>query len=268
MDSPFPAQAADAIAQATTAPTPVTVGPPNAGRRALNVAVAVVLVFGTMFAGFYAYDTPWVRFTILLLPVGVTLFAAARKRAPTLLAGLFAGLAMYCGAIAGAQSVHPADFVDDAFPTLATLSAIALLGIFMLYSLRPGSPLRLNLAAARARPGRPARQPPQWLANAIAVVFACAAAGSYGYGVFTALDEDLDHAMTQTFHATVQARHYTSRHGGGTYTLRLSSWGPFPEPRDVSVARNAYHQLAIGQTACIALHPGLLGARWFSIARC
>ncbi len=53
-----------------------------------------------------------------------------------------------------------------------------------------------------------------------------------------------------------------------SYKLKLEPWGPYAEAADVDASREVYDAVEVGVPACIRLHGGALGVRWFSVRPC
>jgi hypothetical protein len=89
----------------------------------------------------------------------------------------------------------------------------------------------------------------------------------YAFGAAVIADTRFDAAPAQAIRTTVTDTYST--HGRSTsYYLRLPAWGPRTGPNEVSVSYSLYRALGAGDDVCIQLHPGLLGAAWFTIDRC
>jgi hypothetical protein len=90
---------------------------------------------------------------------------------------------------------------------------------------------------------------------------------AYAFGLFHALDVDLDHRSPQVFAARVlDGQSWSGRSSG--YELTLAAWGPLRAPNKVSVEGWLYRQVAVGDAVCVTLHPGALGAAWFTVDLC
>jgi hypothetical protein len=89
----------------------------------------------------------------------------------------------------------------------------------------------------------------------------------YPWGAFSLANAVLDRAAPEVFRAAVRGKHVST--GKTTsYELRLGPWGPVTEAKTVEVARVVYDRVATGDSVCVLLRPGALGARWFVVLRC
>ena len=76
-----------------------------------------------------------------------------------------------------------------------------------------------------------------------------------------------DRAAPEVSRAAVRGKHVSS--GKQTsYELELGPWGPVAEETTVEVARVVYDRVATGDSVCVLLRPGALGARWYVVLRC
>jgi hypothetical protein len=90
---------------------------------------------------------------------------------------------------------------------------------------------------------------------------------AYGYGAGVLADAWFDRAVPERFQSKVQDKYTTS--GNRTeFHLKLAPWGPQTEPDDIAVNSPLYDALNPGDSACIALHKGALGAPWYVVDAC
>jgi hypothetical protein len=90
---------------------------------------------------------------------------------------------------------------------------------------------------------------------------------SYGYGLVTSADTLPDHAKPERYSAAIVGKHTTS--GRSTsYYLDLAPWGPIPDENRLSVSKRLYDAAAVGDLACLELHPGYLHAPWYRQVEC
>jgi hypothetical protein len=53
-----------------------------------------------------------------------------------------------------------------------------------------------------------------------------------------------------------------------SYHVKLAPWGPRTTTDTDDVTSGTYDDLHLGGRACVTLHPGALGVRWYTIAPC
>jgi hypothetical protein len=91
--------------------------------------------------------------------------------------------------------------------------------------------------------------------------------GYYPWGGLTLANALLDRGEAEVFRVVVRGKHVSSgKHT--SYELRLDPWGPVAEQKGVDVGRALYRSVEVGDTVCVSLRPGALGARWFVVGRC
>ncbi len=93
----------------------------------------------------------------------------------------------------------------------------------------------------------------------LGVVVACA--------VYEELDTRLDHAPPRPFKVPVTGEYKTTRRAT-SYYVTLPAWGPQQEPGSVRVSSDVYRNVQPGQEVCVVLHPGALGAPWYTVGLC
>jgi hypothetical protein len=86
--------------------------------------------------------------------------------------------------------------------------------------------------------------------------------------VFEEVDTRMDRAAPQLFKVPVTDQHVTHGRRSTSYFIDLPAWGPRQEPDSVEVSPDVYDDVAPGQIVCVVLHPGFLGARWFTVGVC
>jgi hypothetical protein len=102
----------------------------------------------------------------------------------------------------------------------------------------------------------------KWSFLSMAVVM-----GAYGYGASALVDFRLDRSEPTVFATTVLGKHSTSGRSR-THYLDVAPWGPRTGHDDVEVTRDFYDRTREGDTVCVYLWPGALGARWFETRDC
>jgi hypothetical protein len=85
--------------------------------------------------------------------------------------------------------------------------------------------------------------------------------------LFEEIDQRLDHAAPQRFKVPVTDE-FITRHKTTSYYITLPAWGPKHEPDSVRVSPNLYQNVLPGQDVCVVLHPGFLGAPWYTVDIC
>jgi hypothetical protein len=93
------------------------------------------------------------------------------------------------------------------------------------------------------------------------------AAAIYAYGVAAEADMLLDRAKPQVIQARVLAKRISSG-GRPEYDLTLAPWGDRQKTGEIHVGSRLYGRANKGDVVCVRLHPGRLGARWFSVGLC
>jgi hypothetical protein len=93
------------------------------------------------------------------------------------------------------------------------------------------------------------------------------AAIAYAYGLVAEADVLLDRTQPAAFTAAVLDKRIS--HGKHTsYDVTLARWGDRKGDEQVDVGPAPYRRLQVGEPACIWLHPGRLGVRWFRVDAC
>ncbi len=92
-------------------------------------------------------------------------------------------------------------------------------------------------------------------------------ATAYGWGVASQANAVLDRGAPQTHEVEVRAERIVSGREPSAY-LTLAPWGPFEDEAEYVVHRDVHDHITVGGAACIRVHPGALGARWYTIRAC
>lgn len=90
----------------------------------------------------------------------------------------------------------------------------------------------------------------------------------YAYGLLAQANVRLDAGAPTVFHASVLAKQSSSGYRGVAVSATISPWGPFATPRSATLRTSIYRSLRVGDTACVQLHKGALGAPWYEIEPC
>ncbi len=95
------------------------------------------------------------------------------------------------------------------------------------------------------------------------LMFMCA----WGFGAGLLLNASFDWAPTELYRTKILAK---SIQGGKirSYSLRVAPWGPQEQDNTVPVSDELFDDAQVGKTACVALHKGLFGVRWYAAAEC
>ena len=89
----------------------------------------------------------------------------------------------------------------------------------------------------------------------------------YSWCAVTELNALLDGAPSTTYRTPVASR-WTTGSRSRAYYLRLAQWGPMPDVDDIRVNNYLYDRVVTGEVVCVALHPGVLGLRWYQVTEC
>ncbi len=92
-------------------------------------------------------------------------------------------------------------------------------------------------------------------------------AAVYSYSAVGVADSVLDKSAGASYSTQVIGHHITEGRST-TYSLLVAPWGPVQAPEKVTVPSSVYRSIAIGDTVCPELHPGLLRAPWFRLVPC
>jgi hypothetical protein len=149
-----------------------------------------------------------------------------------------------------------------AFAGIMTLRAWTDLRIVNWWELAPWATLfAVILAAAIVSLNGTATR--SWSAVLVILIAAC----GYGFGTAGFADTLLDNSAPSVFRTKVLNKHVSS----GRYRvfdLYVERWGADPGTQDLKVTPGFYGQVTIGDTVCIALRKGALGAQWYSVEPC
>lgn len=90
---------------------------------------------------------------------------------------------------------------------------------------------------------------------------------AYPYGGLAEANALLDRSEPEVFQVRVIGKRISSgKHT--SYDLRLAPWGPYDAPEEVDVGRARYQRIAVGDSVCVLLSRGALGARWYQVDEC
>jgi hypothetical protein len=90
----------------------------------------------------------------------------------------------------------------------------------------------------------------------------------YGWGAAVEINALLDHAAPQEFQVAVTSKHVSYGRRHTAYDLILAPWGPNLAGDSVDVGSRMFSQVAVGDTVCVALHPGAFKVRWWKVRIC
>ena len=93
----------------------------------------------------------------------------------------------------------------------------------------------------------------------------------YGFSAVVITNTAIDKSAPSIFRAGVIEKIQAgspSGHGGISYKLRLTPWGPVSGPSTVIVTKQQYDAARLGGIACPNLYVGGLGIRWYRIDAC
>ncbi|MBS1622496.1 MAG: hypothetical protein JST83_00580 [Bacteroidetes bacterium] len=91
--------------------------------------------------------------------------------------------------------------------------------------------------------------------------------GLLGYLCIGAANGVFDLAKARKYKVQVMGHHRTSGKSRSNYYLHLSPWGPVTDSSQVSVSRDLYNRILIGDSVLVDLHPGALGMQWYEVSR-
>jgi hypothetical protein len=78
-----------------------------------------------------------------------------------------------------------------------------------------------------------------------------------------------DTARPHALPRSVVAKHtFISVRSWHLYYLKVGPWGPYTENNEMSVSHAYFQSKQVGDTVCVLLHPGWLGAPWAELADC
>jgi hypothetical protein len=120
----------------------------------------------------------------------------------------------------------------------------------------------VGLGVAFATPGRPS------LAGPIQYVAMLAVLGlAYCAAAVTVVDVRFDPGQTKLYQTTLTNK-YESHGKSTSYYLQVPAWGPQTMQTNVGVPSRLYGAVQPGDPICMTLHPGALGAPWYTVAQC
>ena len=90
----------------------------------------------------------------------------------------------------------------------------------------------------------------------------------YGWGATVEINALLDRATPQEFQVAVTGKHISYGRRHTAHDLVLAPWGPRTGGDSVDVGSTLYNQVAVGDTVCVALHPGAIKVRWWKVRLC
>ena len=88
------------------------------------------------------------------------------------------------------------------------------------------------------------------------------------WGAVVEADVMLDSSPAQKFRPMILDKTVSQGSRHTSYKLKLEPWGPYPEAAEVDAPHWVYDAVEVGVPACIRLHGGALGVRWFSVRPC
>ena len=90
---------------------------------------------------------------------------------------------------------------------------------------------------------------------------------AFAFGVIAQADARLDVAAPETFETQVVSMYVS--HGRSTaYPITRAPWGPEVGDNAHDVSADLYYRLSADSSACVALYPGALHLRWYTISAC
>ena len=92
--------------------------------------------------------------------------------------------------------------------------------------------------------------------------------GVYGYAAFILADVRFDPSPAKAYQAAIAGKYTSISRSSTYYHLSLSPWGPVSAPSSVTVAKVTYDALQTGDSICPSLHPGAMGAGWYTVGLC
>ena len=209
----------------------------------------------------------WLRDLLLAAPLGLMLptiifpsksWAGSRLSRVAFVFVFGSGLA---GLPAGLQALYFAHF-RNVWWAVAIAAAYGVAACLCARALRARLP-RVN---SPSRPIHLAPDPP-WTRWAFPLAGMVCLAG-YAFALFTALDEQFDHAAPQVIRRQVLDKHHTASRAGIDNDATLESWGWTSSNPTMEVGPAVFDRLSKGGEACIRLHRGYLGAEWFEVTAC
>jgi hypothetical protein len=90
---------------------------------------------------------------------------------------------------------------------------------------------------------------------------------AYGIAVLVLADVHLDRSPGQDFQSRVLDSHVNHRGRSTDYFVKLTPWAP-RQDTEIAVSDALFDRLMPGAPACIRIHDGAFGIRWFTVAAC
>jgi len=91
--------------------------------------------------------------------------------------------------------------------------------------------------------------------------------GVYSIGLVNAVNTLPDNSPS-LYQTTILEMHKRRSSKGTRYYLRVAPWGPLLYQDDMAVPRRTYDASHVGDPVCVALHSGVLRARWYTSMPC
>jgi hypothetical protein len=101
----------------------------------------------------------------------------------------------------------------------------------------------------------------------VGLEIAALVAVTYGIAVLVLADVHLDRSPGQDFQSRVLDSHVSRRGRSTDYFVKLAPWAP-RQDTEISVSPALLDRLVPGAPACIRIHDGAFGIRWFTVAAC
>jgi len=89
----------------------------------------------------------------------------------------------------------------------------------------------------------------------------------YAWDVVIIGNARMDQGAAELFEVEIVDKH-ASTGRNSTYELTLEPWGRRTETNTVTISRNLYYALEVGEKACIGVWPGALQIKWFTVFDC
>lgn len=101
----------------------------------------------------------------------------------------------------------------------------------------------------------------------VGLEIAALVAVAYGIAIVVLADVHLDRSPGQDFQSRVLDSHLSRRGRSTDYFVKLTPWAP-RQDTEIAVSDALFDQLVPGAPACIRIHDGAFGIRWFTVAAC
>lgn len=89
--------------------------------------------------------------------------------------------------------------------------------------------------------------------------------GAYSVGLVNAMNTLLDRSEPQVYQTLIWDMHMSRGNKGMKYYLLVAPWGPIAYSDELDVPKRTYDAYNVGDPVCLGLHPGFLGAPWYSL---